>query len=154
MKQTIKLNESKLKKIVAESVKKVLKEDYYAESNSKDKYFDIVAMIKSDMNPLSQTFMAKNIDDAMANPPKRKFWLDFEESSEDFAAMRNIYTDQFYEFYNEGFDEFNFGNWKKAKRLLEEVLKIKNDDKPTLRMFEKMKRYNYVKPAGWIGNTE
>ena len=96
----------------------------------------------------------KNIDDAMANPPKRKFWLDFEESSEDFAAMRNIYTDQFYEFYNEGFDEFNFGNWKKAKRLLEEVLKIKNDDKPTLRMLEKMKRYNYVKPAGWIGNTE
>ena len=96
----------------------------------------------------------KNIDDAMANPPRRKFWLDFEESSEDFNSMRNIFTDEFYEYYNEGFDEFNFGNWKKAKRLLEEVLKIKNDDKPTLRMLDKMKQYNYVKPAGWIGNTE
>ena len=48
----------------------------------------------------------------------------------------------------------NFGDWKKAKRLLEEVLKIKSDDKPTIRMLEKMKKYNYKKPSGWIGNTE
>ena len=96
----------------------------------------------------------KNLDDAMAIPQKKKFWLDFEESSEDFATMRNIYTDEFYNYYNEGFDEFNFGNWNKAKRLFEEVLKIKPDDKPTIRMMEKMKSFNFKKPQGWIGNTE
>ena len=96
----------------------------------------------------------KNLDDALSNPPRRKFWLDFVESSEDFTSMRGIYTDEFFDYYNEGFDEFNFGDWKKAKRLLEEVLKIKPDDKPTLRMLDKMKKYNYHKPAGWIGNTE
>ena len=68
--------------------------------------------------------------------------------------MRNIYTDEFYNYYNEGFDEFNFGNWNKAKRLFEEVLKIKPDDKPTIRMMEKMKSFNFKKPQGWIGNTE
>jgi tetratricopeptide (TPR) repeat protein len=94
----------------------------------------------------------KNLDDALAG--KRKFWLDFVESSEDFTTMRGIYTDEFYEYYNEGFDEFNFGDWKKAKRLLEEVLKIKPDDKPTIRMMEKMKSFNFKKPQGWIGNTE
>ena len=94
MKQTIKLNESKLKKIVAESVKKVLKEDYYAESNSKDKYFDIVAMIKSDMNPLSQTFMAKNIDDAIIKAKKyfSRFSMYGESDVDIFYVKNNEYN--------------------------------------------------------------
>lgn len=70
MKKIIKLNESSLNKIVAESVKKILKEDSYTESDTKDCYFDIAAMIKSDMNPISQTFRAKNIDDAIIKAKK------------------------------------------------------------------------------------
>ena len=123
------------------------------ESDSQN-YFDADEVTKKMTKYQKRMKRIKNLNDAMSSPPKRKFWLDFEESSEDFSTMRGIFTDEFYEYYNEGFDEFNFGNWKKAKRLLEEVLKIKPDDKPTLRMLDKMKKYNYVKPAGWIGNTE
>ena len=124
------------------------------EESDSQNFFDVDEVTRKMTKYQKRMKRKKNIDDAFAIPNKKKFWLDFEESSEDFATMRGIFTDQFYDYYNEGFDEFNFGDWKKAKRLLEEVLKIKSDDKPTIRMLEKMKKYNYKKPSGWIGNTE
>ena len=93
----------------------------------------------------------KNYADATAFPPKRKFWLDFIENSEDFEIMREPFTEEFNNNYNEGFDEFNFGDWNKAKEYLEKVMAIR-PDKPSERMLNTMKKYNYIKPAGWIGN--
>ena len=34
-------------------------------------------------------------------------------------------------YYNRGFDEFHFGDWSLAKKLLEKTLKYKKVDKPT-----------------------
>ena len=80
------------------------------ESDSQN-YFDADEVTKKMTKYQKRMKRIKNLNDATGpSPLKRKFWLDFEESSEDFATMRGIFTDQFYEYYNEGFDEFNFGN--------------------------------------------
>ena len=93
----------------------------------------------------------KNYAEATSFPPKRKFWLDFIENSEDFELMRQEFTQEFFDNYNEGFDEFNFGDWSKAKEYLEKVISIR-PDKPSERMLNKMKEYNYIKPRDWKGN--
>jgi len=96
----------------------------------------------------------KNLADAMAFPPKRQFWMDFVENSDDWQLMRQKYTENFYKNYNLGFDEFNFGDWGKAKEYLETALSVIPDDKSTIRMLDKMKSMNYQKPSDWAGNTE
>lgn len=65
--------------------------------------------------------------------------------------MRESFTEEFYDNYNEGFDEYNFGDWSKAKELLEKVTAIR-PDKPSQRMLDNMKKYNYMKPRNWKGN--
>ena len=96
----------------------------------------------------------KNLADAMSFPPKRDFWGDFIENSEDWSLMRAPFTDTFYSYYNEGFDEFNFGDWDKARQFLNAALKLRKDDRPTQKILDKMKSYNWKKPNNWIGNTE
>ncbi len=96
----------------------------------------------------------KNLADAMSFPPKRDFWGDFIENSEDWSLMRAPFTDAFYSYYNEGFDEFNFGDWDKARQFLNAALKLRKDDRPTQKMLDKMKSYNWKKPNNWIGNSE
>ena len=53
------------------------------------------------------------------------------------------YDEDFYKYYNDGFDEFRFLDWNKAKKLLTKTLKLKKDDIPSLRMMKIMKSYNY-----------
>jgi len=96
----------------------------------------------------------KNLADAMSFPPKRDFWGDFIENSEDWSLMRAPYSDAFYSYYNEGFDEFNFGDWDKARQFLQAALKLRKDDRPTQKILDKMKSYNWKKPNNWIGNSE
>lgn len=96
----------------------------------------------------------KNLDDALSFPPKKNNWLDYVENSEDFTLMRQSFPEEFYEYYNEGFDEYHFGDWGVAKELLEKVLEIRSNDLPTLRMMKTMKEHNYIKPPTWAGNTE
>lgn len=92
---TVKLNESQLRKIVAESVKKTLNEWNYdpiygdydfntdtgEEENKEEKpalhwyddqehEYQISAMIKSDMNPLTNKFKATSIEDAISQAKK------------------------------------------------------------------------------------
>ena len=77
----------------------------------------------------------KNMEYATSIPPKKYFWKDFNEN-------------------NQGFDEFQFGDWNKAKKLLTKTLELKDDDVPSLRMMKIMKSYNYKKPNDWKGSTK
>ena len=88
----------------------------------------------------------KNIEMATSIPPKKYFWNDFEQGDKEWERMRMDFSEEFFKYYNKGFDEFHFGDWSIAKKLLEKVLKIKDDDKPTKRMLEIMEKYKYKKP--------
>ena len=91
----------------------------------------------------------KNIEMATSIPPKKYFWNDYEQGDKDWEKMRTSFSNNFYKYYNEGFDEFHFGDWPKAKTLLEKALDIKADDKPTKRMLNIMKKYNNIKPENF-----
>ena len=93
----------------------------------------------------------KNIADATANPPRKRFWKEFIEDCEDFELMRQDFTKEFYDNYNEGFDEYHFGDWSKAKKFLEKAVSIR-PDMPSQRMLDKMKEYNYTRPKNWKGS--
>ena len=88
----------------------------------------------------------KNIEMATSIPPKKYFWNDYEQGDKDWDKMRSGFTNNFYKYYNEGFDEFHFGDWPKAKTLLEKALDIKANDKPTKRLLNIIKKYNNKKP--------
>ena len=94
----------------------------------------------------------KNLEMATSIPPKKYFWNDFEQNDKDWEKMRIDFTDDFFKYYNRGFDEFHFGDWSLAKKLLEKTLRIKDDDKPTQRMLDIMKKYNYIKPENFRSN--
>ena len=97
----------------------------------------------------------KNMEYATSIPPKKYFWKDFNENNPDWKDMRlNFEDEDFYKYYNEGFDEFQFGDWNKAKKLLTKTLELKDDDVPSLRMMKIMKSYNYKKPNDWKGSTK
>ena len=63
--------------------------------------------------------------------------------------MRSRYSKDFFKYYNKGFDEFHLGEWSLAKELLQKALKLKRDDKPTQRMLDNMKKYNFCKPENF-----
>ena len=88
----------------------------------------------------------KNIEMATSFPPKKYFWNDFEQNDKDWEKMRMNFNDDFFKYYNKGFDEFHFGDWSLAKKYLEKALRNKDDDKPSQRMLDIMKKYNYIKP--------
>ena len=91
----------------------------------------------------------KNIEMATSIPPKKYFWNDYVQTDKDWEKMRMSYSNSFYKYYNKGFDEFHFGDWPKAKELLEKALDIKEDDMPTKRMLDIIKKYNNVKPENF-----
>ena len=86
-----------------------------------------------------------NYENATSIPVKKHFWKEF-EGEKDWEKLRMDFNDEFYKYYNSGFDEFKFGDWSEAKQLLTRALKIKDDDKPTQRLLNIMKKYNYVRP--------
>ena len=91
----------------------------------------------------------QNLEMATSIPPKKNFWNDFEQGDKDWEKMRNNYSLDFFKYYNKGFDEFHFGDWSLAKELLQKALKFKKDDKPTQRILDIMKNYNYSKPENF-----
>ena len=94
----------------------------------------------------------QNLEMATSIPPKKYFWNDFEQGDKDWEKMRMNFKDEFFKYYNRGFDEFHFGDWSLAKKLLEKTLKYKEDDKPTKRILDIMKKYNFVKPNNFGKN--
>ena len=78
---------------------------------------------------------------------------DYVQTDKDWEKMRMSYSNSFYKYYNKGFDEFHFGDWSLAKKYLDKVLRNKDDDKPSQRMLDIMKKYNYIKPENFRNNN-
>ena len=95
----------------------------------------------------------KNIEMATSIPPKKYFWNDFEQGDKDWERMRMDFSEEFFKYYNKGFDEFHFGDWSLAKKYLDKALRNKDDDKPSQRMLDIMKKYNYIKPINFRNNN-
>lgn len=73
----------------------------------------------------------KNMKLYKDEPVKNKVWKDFIADDEDFAFMRNSLDKKFYALYNQAFDEFQFGDWNKAKEFFEQILYANDDDGPS-----------------------
>jgi class 3 adenylate cyclase len=83
----------------------------------------------------------------------RNVWREFEESDIDYSIMRRKFTEEFYENYNKGFDNFMNGDWNVAKKYFEAAEEVLGDkDGPTENLMHIMKEHNFVKPHDWKGN--
>ena len=92
-----------------------------------------------------------NYDDAING--RRNVWREFEESDFDYSIMRRKFTEEFYENYNIGFENFMTGDWLLAKKYFETAEEILGDkDGPTENLMHIMKEYNFVRPHDWKGN--
>ena len=94
----------------------------------------------------------KNFNTVRSNPVTYFLWDEFEKEDEDFSFMRNKYNENYYKMYNEAFDEFQFGDWEKAKTLFEEFLDENDDDGPSQYLYDIMERNNFKRPFNWKGN--
>jgi hypothetical protein len=80
----------------------------------------------------------------------KRVWLEYEDTDPDFSLMRKKYVDHFYDAYNEGFEAFVRGDWKKAKSSFEVAESIIGEkDGPINHIMGLMREHNFVKPADW-----
>ena len=94
----------------------------------------------------------KNFNTVRSNPVTYFLWDEFEKEDEDFSFIRNKYNENYYKMYNEAFDEFQFGDWEKAKTLFEEFLDENDDDGPSQYLYDIMESNNFKRPFNWKGN--
>lgn len=66
---TLKLTESEIKNVIMESVKRILNENDFENIkhwyDDSEETYDMIAMIKSDMNPIQHSFKATSLQDAL-----------------------------------------------------------------------------------------
>ena len=63
-------------------------------------------------------------------------------------------TDMFYEFFNEGIEQYIEGNWNEAYNSLIKAKYLENNDGPTNVIINFLKEYNLEKPYNWKGYRE
>lgn len=54
--------------------------------------------------------------------------------------------------FKEAVDEYILGNWDLTKMMLEDALRRKRNDGPTLAILNFMQKHDYKPPANWQGN--
>ena len=62
-------------------------------------------------------------------------------------------TEEFYELFEEGLENYFGGNWLEAKKYFKKCLKIYKDQ-PTITLLNYIKSENYTAPFNWIGVRE
>lgn len=78
-------------------------------------------------------------------------WDDYEEKDEDWVIMRNKFTQEFFDMYNEGYIAYVNGDWKAAKEHLEEAQRLIGEtDRPSTRILNLISKHNYEKPDDWV----
>jgi hypothetical protein len=82
-----------------------------------------------------------------------QLWKNFIERDNDFQIMRKIYTQEFYDFYYKGLDEFLNGNWENARfYFIEAEKELGIIDGPIQHKLNIMKKYEFKKPIDWKNN--
>ncbi len=80
----------------------------------------------------------------------REIWKEFEDNDEDYTIMRKKYKQEFYDYYNQGFQYYQIGEWMKAKASFEKAQEVLGDkDGPTENLMHIMKKDNFVRPVDW-----
>ena len=74
------------------------------------------------------------------------------ESNLDIKLMRQPYTKEFYEAYNNGFKLYVAGKWEEAKEQFDKVLEIIPADKPTKNLIDHMEQTSMQPPPNWKGH--
>lgn len=78
-------------------------------------------------------------------------WDDYEENDPDWPIMRNKYSQEFFDMYNEGYLAYVNGNWKASKEHLEEAQRVLGEpDRPSTRILSLMSKHNFEKPDDWV----
>ena len=73
------------------------------------------------------------------------------QTDTDLLEMRQSYPQVFFDVFNEGFNYFLKGDFKRARKLLMQIAFIKKDDGPTKELMDFMKETNFETPKGWPG---
>ena len=95
---------------------------------AKDLYYDVVKRHKNDV------------------------WKEFVNNDVDYPKIRERYTPEFIETYNNGMQKYVEGKWDVAKSLLMKAESILGDkDVPSDNILEYMKQFNYIAPSDWEG---
>ena len=95
---------------------------------AKDLYYDVVKRHKNDV------------------------WKEFVNNDVDYPKIRERYTPEFIETYNNGMQKYVEGKWDVAKTLLMKAESILGDkDVPSDNILEYMKQFNYIAPSDWEG---
>ena len=77
-------------------------------------------------------------------------WNDFVTDDEDWHLMRAKFTDEFFQEYNKAYNSYQDGDWLEAKIQFENCQEILGEeDKPSKRFVNKMKKHKYVMPEDW-----
>jgi hypothetical protein len=67
--------------------------------------------------------------------------------------MRNKFSDKFYDLYNEGFNEYEHGDWEKAKKHFDMSKNLLKEDGPIEYLLKVMGFFGFQRPAEWKGNN-
>ena len=83
---------------------------------------------------------------------KNNVWNEFVSNDVDFVKIRQRYSQEFIDTYNEAMNKYIEGKWDEAKNLFLKVENILGEkDIPSQNILDYMKEYNYVAPVDWEG---
>ena len=83
---------------------------------------------------------------------KNNVWNEFVSNDVDYVKIRQRYSKEFIDTYNEGMNKYIEGNWDEAKNLFLKAESILGDkDIPSQNILDYMKQYNYYAPVDWEG---
>lgn len=74
------------------------------------------------------------------------------ESNEDITAMRRIYTEEFMQVFNMGYQNYSQGEWRVARSLLTKTLTyLYMEDGPSAAILKYMQLFDFQAPKTWQG---
>lgn len=74
------------------------------------------------------------------------------KSSNEISLMRRNFTDEFYQKFDIGLKSYLRGSWGMAKEELEEALKAKPRDGPSISLLNYMSDFGFLAPENWMNS--
>lgn len=77
---------------------------------------------------------------------------DLYKESKEIKMMRENFSDEFYEAFNKGMDNYISGMWNSSKKKFRKALKIRERDGPSLALINFMSESGFKAPSYWKGS--
>jgi len=86
----------------------------------------------------------------------REFFSSYFDEDPHILQMRQIYTVEFMQFFNMGYENYSQGEWSVARKMLEQTRsKLGHMDGPSVALLKFMEDpYEYQAPKGWDGTRD